>query len=503
MSEIRFLVEFEDGAEAPQFPEDVTAGQFAIFVDAACLTRNRPAGHRRSHLIQADTVFGPVAGLVDWLIENWAPVLWETHTPFKKSALNERAPVGAASHGESERLANWPRDEDEGCDDEILPPAGDFDIAGGADERDTPESEEWQHRHLLGHGSSDLAIPSILILPEDRNVVLKVKSLPTKWHSSVEFLGPNDKPRLPSLFVCRKIVFKEAARAFIEKTLEHAQSNTSFASWAEWLRSRWQDAQTQEANPASQLRWMLGEVSASRIQELERNDPPKAQSLSQLLLDCRIATERSELRPAEALIGDFALKPDSSFPSNDTPRWRTVSNNSISTNQPYFAQGYDLARSVRQTLGLGTRPIEDLSRLLARLDIQLEDACQTSLFRVAVCAPTRGSAHIIPSTLDQEVGSYASSRFAIASALGRLLWQSKFQAGRPICVAQGDQAMVTQSRRANAFAAEFLLPGEVILQQDPHNPQIGRLSETYGLSRYATKLHAMDIWTNISRGHEA
>jgi Zn-dependent peptidase ImmA (M78 family) len=101
--------------------------------------------------------------------------------------------------------------------------------------------------------------------------------------------------------------------------------------------------------------------------------------------------------------------------------------------------------------------------------------------------------------LDRQIGSYASSRFAITSALGRLLWQSRFNVGKPMAVAQSDQSLVTQSRRANAFAAEFLLPHSVILRHGVNTAQmVGRLSETYGISRSAVRWHAYNVWKALT-----
>ena len=91
------------------------------------------------------------------------------------------------------------------------------------------------------------------------------------------------------------------------------------------------------------------------------------------------------------------------------------------------------------------------------------------------------------------MGGELGSRFAITSALGRLLWQSR-STEKHICVAQGDQAMLSQSRRAHAFAAEFLLPHETVENVRPDDfAAIGRLSERYSISRSAAKWHVYNV----------
>ncbi len=469
MGDIRFLAEFVDSDEEVVVPEDITAANFAILADDDAITRNRP---RRPRLMPAcENVLGPVGGLVDWLIENWGPILWETHTPFKKGGFGDDNTETPGIPGVREAAANW---------------AGYVDL-------DTAQFAEWQHRHLLGHACSDLALPSIVIIPEDRHVVIAVDRLPSAAQASVEFLGPDDMPRGQSVFVCRKIDFRQTAKEFIEKTLERTESIEKFNYWANWLKERWLQAQSNEAKPRNQLTWMLGELSAKRVEEITKDQPGLANGMQQMLLDCPIVTQRTELRPIENLISDLAIKPDSSLSSKEIPGWRNLVPESVSMSMPEFAQGYQLARLVRQKMSLEEKPIRDLSKTLERLDVKLEDDFDSSLFRVAVCAPSHGRAHIVPSSMDERMRTPTASRFAIASALGRLIWQSRLSASKPICAAQGDYAMLSQSRRANAFAAEFLLPREAILGVSPDSPELWNLAARYGISPPAARWHVHNV----------
>jgi hypothetical protein len=331
-----------------------------------------------------------------------------------------------------------------------------------------------------------------VIIPEDRFVILAVDRLPPSFWASVQFIAAKDADRTPSLYVIRKADFEAEARLFIESTIERARSTTEFAYWADWLGERWREAQTDEENPRNRLSWMVGGVSATRVQELQQDQPKLANGLRQLLLDCPVVASRNELNPVEEMLRHLWSSSQSSPRANTAPRWETLNTGPIATSQPDFSQGYQLARLVRDRMGLGKAPIRHLSRVLNDLDVVSVDSIDTSLFRVAVCAEQGRRAQIVSSATDERMQEYASSRFATTSALGRLLWQARVRGDGLVCGAQGTHAMLSQSRRANAFAAEFLLPAKVAegaLSRD----QVYDLAEEYGISASAALWHAHNI----------
>jgi hypothetical protein len=482
MDELSLLLEFEDCGDSVEMPEDTTAARVAIYAGDDCLTRNAP---RRPRLCDAsDTVFGPVAGLVDWLIENWTPLLWETHTPFPKGMIGAPNSKRPAIPGLTEAFENWSRYRD--SDNTYLQmPSEEADVAAFAD---------WQHRHQLGHGSSDLAIPSIVILPEDRQVVVSVDRLPGRMQSSVDFLGPHGMHRAPSLFVFNKTSFRQEVKDFIESTLNRARSRPEFDYWASWLTDRWQTAQEDEENLGRRLFWMLGSLGGNRVEELRLEDARLSDGLRQLLLDCKFVTRMNELPPVEGMIGEYALKPDAVLSRGEEPGWQTVAQDTISPLLPEFAQGYQLARMLRRKLSLGDKPVADITKTFKRLDVEIEENIPSPLFRVAVCAAKGKRAHIVPSSLDARIATDSGNRFACTTALGRLLWQSRNDSRSAICAAQGDHSMLTQTRRANAFAAEFLIPREAVAGTSTDDLQaIGLLSERYGISQSAARWHAHNV----------
>jgi len=510
MSGIEVRTEFEDTDQCVEIPEDTTLAELSIYVGDDCITRNRP--RQRTRLAQpSESVFGPVAGLADWFIENWMAILWEMHTPFKKGSLDDRATQKAAVPGVREAIAHWSDylgdkedDLDSGSQECAQDNSSDrehYVKAQVTDNADLERLAEWQHRHLLGHASSNLALPSVVILPEGRDIVLSVDRLPRAMGASVDFLGPDKQPRTATLFVIGKTAFKEQVQAFVDGTIERACISPRYSEWAEWLRQRWLVAQAEESDPKQRLRCMLGDVAASKVDELlSQNRRILAKGLEHLLLDCPIVNRKSDLRPAELIVEEYVAKGDSSLSSNEVAGWEEVGQATISLQEPDFDQGYKLARLVRSRMGLGSRPIRDLESVLKRLDVTLHEPQETTLFRAAVCAPRERRAHIIPSSNAPRMESVPAVRFAVVSALGRLLWESRIRGNEPICAAQGDHAMISKGRRANAFAAEFLLPSEAIGGLDPNNPEFGDRVDAYGISHSAARWHAHNVAARLSRG---
>ena len=72
--------------------------------------------------------------------------------------------------------------------------------------------------------------------------------------------------------------------------------------------------------------------------------------------------------------------------------------------------------------------------------------------------------------------------FAIAASLGRLVSEAN---GAAFGAAHGSQSRWSETQRANAFAAEFLLPTVVLQRSD----DLAGLCERYGISRSAAEWH--------------
>ncbi len=178
---------------------------------------------------------------------------------------------------------------------------------------------------------------------------------------------------------------------------------------------------------------MVGEVSARRVEELRTDQPRIATGLCQLLLDCPLVTAVEELAPVEGMLIDLVNSGLQPTPGGGVPGWQRLNTSRVSTNQPDFLQGYQLARLVREKVGLGDDPIDSLPHLLRELDIQCDKSINSSLFRAAGCAAPGRRAHLVPSASEGRMQSYTASRFAIASAFGRLLWQARVPGQDLLC----------------------------------------------------------------------
>ena len=302
--DFQIAAEFDDFVNvAPAVPEDVTEAHLSITVPGDILTLNREPGRSKLVSTPSETVFGPVAGLADWFIENWGPIQWEMQTPFTKSEGVDATTAAKSKVLEKLReiVEDWqPWDLSLDVKHYVEELEDDFytEVEARAD---------WDHRHLLGHGCSNLALPRIFILPEMRNVVLLIEGLGREVRGSALFLSPDKNPRRRTFHVVSRDAFISETEQFINQTIARATSSGRFPKWAEWLDGRWKKAKKEAKEPVQQLRWMVGEVSAQRILKLDQSRPDIADPLRKLLLDCPIVTNATELTPIERLVNDYVL----------------------------------------------------------------------------------------------------------------------------------------------------------------------------------------------------
>lgn len=494
MDEFSIHAEFDEVDDAAESPDDATLGELTIRAGADCLTLNRLPRRRLGD--PDESVYGTLGGLAEWFIENWAPLLWEYHTPFPKHP-------NADSRGERPLLPGYGTAfkrvaEPDDRMSEFIPEwleayIGAIPEKPAVDDReDDPDTADWLHRHLVGHVFSSLAIPSITALSEDNCVSLSVTALPSSMSPSVDFQGPYGSTRRPSYIVVSKDSFKSSAASFVDGVIANAKSTDKFLGWAGWLADKWAEAKSDESNFGRRLFWMVGPIGAARVEELQLNKDPKADGLRQLLSDSNSADNQLVVDNLESMVEEFAIRSEQI--KGSPPSWKTAFKGRISSDVPEFAQGYQLARMARRNLDIkNSKPLGDLAAPLNRLDVSVADAVPTNVFRAAVCAGIDRRAHVVPSSYDIRSQGHPETprtRFAIASALGRLAWRSRLSESRVICCAQSDQAMISQSRRANAFAAEFLLPREAVqnLREDD-DAAFHKVAELYGVSVTAVKWH--------------
>ncbi len=323
-----------DGEDLP--PQDrATWSRLRIDLDEYCLTRARGDS--------TDAVEGPTAGLAEWIVECWPWIFWEVHTPFPKPGASIGGPEAVPSLQDAAGF--W----------QAIAPA--YTSVLGA----------WQHRHTLGHGTSDLAVPSLLFVSDLQVVGVVVSELPSKLDPDVRFQMPPDIGRQPVWIGHDDLAF--VLRSFVESVIARANRAAAARAWAEWLDGQFRSALREAALPESRRRWLLGPVAAESWGLIERSYGRLAGAIEGVAIDSREFKSREELtRVAEC------LRPRSRRRSAGA--WTSIAAGPSSDSRP-FNEGYALAHRVRSHLNRPEGPL-DLNEALERLEVELAKVEETA-----------------------------------------------------------------------------------------------------------------------------
>jgi Zn-dependent peptidase ImmA (M78 family) len=156
-----------------------------------------------------------------------------------------------------------------------------------------------------------------------------------------------------------------------------------------------------------------------------------------------------------------------------------------------FQEGYDLARAMREELSKKPAPRIDVEAILRRLDVEVHDIDldTPSLNAVAVFGPRHGPAVFVNTSGRHSKGT-RGRRATLAHELCHLLVDRG--GALPLAEVLGGKAPRRPEQRANAFAAELLVPAsEAARATREANPQtrkdwaklVRRLSEKFGASQ--------------------
>jgi hypothetical protein len=430
-------------------PEEWTWGALTIRLDGSVLTLNHPAD--RESDVHREHVIGGMSGLAEWLVENWPYVLWETHPPFP------RAPVFPGARGSR------------------TPSLRDASVGWRDVDPDVPRVRvaQWQHRHSFGHGSSPMAVPSIVFLPDERAIGIMVDDVPVQLDPTVRFtpaLGPDEWPTNPA-WVGREDLELSFAR-FISSVLERARGRRESRRWARWLDDQWQEARRRADDKEHRRELMFGEVVASRWPKLEEELGDRLPALEGLLADSSPPTGDAEV--------DFLRDLAQQEPPRAAESQGRSGLSGVDRSLPPFLTGYQMASRLREALDLRDNPIVELSGMLHdKLGISVGPIESHGMFRSAVVASTSGGRIWYAKDNPRFIG-LPPVRFAVAAALGRLVASSS---PRSFGAAHGSQSRVRETQTANAFAAELLLPGRVAAAC----LDIAAVAQEYGISRTAAE----------------
>jgi hypothetical protein len=423
-------------------PERSTWAKLRLDFDTTCITSHvAPDGSAA-----VKEVVGPLSGIADWLVENWLFLSWESHTPFPKT-VGERA-----SHVPSLKDAR---------NGEI----GDIDISALA---------RWLHRHTLGHGDSDLALPAISFLPEERVIGISVAA--PSYHLKPTISFGVQWPREP-IWIPRDELLADL-RSIVVETIERARVQPETKDWAEWMAGRFKDAESQAASPERRRELLFGKFVAAQWDKTMAPLGKDAAALVGVLTDSPIIEEeRSVSFVADAVRDGLRVQ-------GLKPAWYEIQPDPGEKLLPPYERGYRLARRVRSFLKEPTKPLLDLAGVISQMGIRVAPVSGPPLFRSASVVGHEGQSTVMYLANHPQYSGLLPTRFGIAAALGRLVAEGS--ANTAFGAAVGAQSRVQATQQANAFAAEFLLPYEAL---EGSGADVATLSEEYGISRKAAEKH--------------
>jgi len=440
------MVDWQDSAPEGQAfgPEQFTWGRLQMRLDDTILTSNHPSDWRDE---DQPFVVGGMSGIAEWIVENWLYLLWETHCPFPKPAATPGHEVHVptlrdAANGWSQFAA----------------------VDGG-------NLARWQHRHTLGHASSDVALPSIVLLPEEREVGIVVDHIAPQLEPNVRFSCPPSSKWPGEPVWCAKDDLAAALDAFVNDVIQRASRVAEGKHWADWIGAEFIAKRKQAGDENDRRPVALGDFVAARWGELSRQLNGGTGVLQAILGDSELVWDQSTLDQLTQAIGDLRSS------GSRTAGWTGVPVDRVNRHGRSHDRGYALAGLTRAFLGYPDEPLE-MDFILSKLGADMKEI-PVNVFRSAV-VQCEASATLLWSGKVRRDG-LAAVRFSQAAALGRLLSRR----GPRFGAAHGTQSRWKETQQANAFAAELLLPKPALERQE----DIQTLCEQYGISRSAAEWH--------------
>jgi Zn-dependent peptidase ImmA (M78 family) len=449
---LSFMPDPDEGVGAT--PEESTSwGALQVWVDGQNLCAHRDQGEV---LQAAHWYFLP---FLEWLAENWNPLLHEERLP---NTNREETAVVALDRA---RFAPVLASDDE---------------AAAWDE----ERYEWRERHALRAARAGGLLPNLVFRRSRDQIEISWDDEPLAGTSrDFTFLSSGGACLLPPSGVAQPLF--EVATAATERLLEAHPESARLRKLRDAFRSV-----TEPIQEKSRLSWLAGLRSrpltvsplgaGERLAEawehvrrtLDRANPKAAAAVlatedrSPLVLggSCQAAllfgsvaptvSERDVERLAALLIERYDATGEAherlAAHAEDEP---------LSLRTPAWEQGYDLAESLHDSIESDTFVdveafVESLG--ITRISLALEDRS------IRACSLV-GPQHVPTIALNNSYarGTYPNvTRFSLAHELCHLLYDRSH--GQRLAIASGPWAPVGIERRANAFAAMFLMPPRLV-----------------------------------------
>lgn len=441
-------------------PEDALIGELEIFSNKTSITRHseKSTGKTRNE------VFGEVAGITEWIIENWSRIFKEV-TRFFSNELQS---------GQFAQNSKFFPDEHEAHLHFEKESSEYFSVAN------------WLSHHRLGAKRSNLLLPCIVFAPEEEGVIIQTTGLPPKTRCNYSF-SFKEKASVEFEWVETSLLKKNLS-SFVNQVLKRAAEFPKLKNWYNWLTSKWEQAQLEIEDPLKWQRMALGEPASNFVDRLSKSDPEDGKIMRTFLLDCRRIESENELGELSGLL--------TGIEKNRNYKTFALKKFSLSkSNSKWFDIGYSLATNVREYLGHPEQPLGELFPIFEKIGIGSLPEVQTDLVANGIIVKEECGIFIFPGKKVGFTENFARSRFGFAASFGRLIYefatgkQGSFGAG------QGDFTQCSKNAIANAFAVEFFLPRVSLRKEyDPKKPRESnqKLALKYGITPLTVAYHAFN-----------
>jgi Zn-dependent peptidase ImmA (M78 family) len=482
---LKFEIGFEadpDGGIGASFEESTSWGWFRITVDGTNLCQ---------HVVNSqlsDRVHWYLLPLLEWFVQNWDSLLHETKLP---ACFIE--PV-SARQGFSNFIPY------RGNDDETVPPPGES-------KEDEDTVFEWWERHAIRASAQGGILPD-LFFRRSRNQIevswghTRVEGAP----SDLRFLAPAGQALLEpkQTALCLYKVIKQAADELCQRVPNNPRFSSLYtavtrlneprsverAAWIAGIGKSIEESEALLLRLGKDLSKEYKELIIPSTEELVISHAPAAVlmfgSLSPSVGDRDVQTLFAVLKDTvTSAVGGHPL-PTIKYDAMRSSAWH---------------QGYQLANLARRELGVPDTPYKvDLNKLFSRNGIRREevDLSDIKIRAVAICG--QGLHPVVAFNKSSKHNeSEPGLRFTLAHELCHLLFDE--EEGVPLAVASGPWAPAEIEKRANAFAAMFLMPVNAcrtLLDKHRKNGKVDRkvishIAAAFGTGKWATLRHLLNL----------
>jgi len=410
--------------------------------------------HAESH----EGIHWYLLSLLEWLADNWDPLLHEERMPYPDSgagaatdALHAPVPVGASA----EQAIEW------------------FSV-----------QQRWIQRHGLYAAADGGLFPHVFLRRRRGQVEVS-------WHNGEPAFAPDDfvySDRTGFETVSARIVaetlhhvLREATkhlRAVASKSVRVQELVVAVAALHDLSRTdrrvSWLAGLARTAEHA-QERWATARQlarDATRTGSAEAIQAALGANASPLLVDgtCRAAVLFGSMAPSidDADVRLIArLLVNAYEPSHQHPELDEISRQVAAMSEDAWREGYELAERVHHELAFDTERRIDVGGTIQRLRIrrkriQLSDR---DVRGISLTSPVHRPTIVVNDCFENNRRE-AVLRFTLAHELCHILFDQDFD--HELAMASGPWAPAAIERRANAFAAMFLMPRDLVRQAIAH-----------------------------------